>query len=101
MIWDMTLDTRFWLSTSACSIIHLVCHGRRQWCHPSSPWTYNGKEFVEMHGLDEYDFEMHSGYSLSTMIRNTLTIIGGMLAGKGTPYQINVYGNQHVRSTLP
>lgn len=22
-------------------------------------------------------------------------------AGKGTPYQINVYGNQHVRSTLP
>ena len=50
---------------------------------------------------DKYDFEMHSGYSLSTMIRNTLTIIGGMLAGKGTPYQINVYGNQHVRSTLP
>ena len=65
------------------------------------PWKYNGKEFVEMHGLDEYDFEMHSGYSLSTMIRNTLTIIGGMLAGKGTPYQINVYGNQHVKSTLP
>lgn len=50
---------------------------------------------------DKYDFEMHSGYSLSTMIRNTLTIIGGMLAGKGTPYQINVYGNQHVTSTLP
>ena len=23
MIWDMTLDTLFWLSTSACSIIHL------------------------------------------------------------------------------
>ena len=67
----------------------------------ANPWKYNGKEFIEMHGLDEYDFEMHSGYSLSTMIRNTLTIIGGMLAGKGIPYQINVYGNQHVRSTLP
>jgi hypothetical protein len=22
---------------------------------PVHPWKYNGKEFVEMHGLDEYD----------------------------------------------
>ena len=43
MIWDMTLDTLFYLSTNACSIIHLVCHGRRQQVHQSNPGNTTAK----------------------------------------------------------
>ena len=36
MIWDMTLDTLFWLSTSACNIIHPDCLGQNQQVHQGS-----------------------------------------------------------------
>ncbi len=40
---------------------------------------------------DTYDFDMHSGTSFLTRVRNVETIIGSIVAGRGTPYQIKFY----------
>ena len=57
MIWDMTLDTLFWLSIQRTQYYPsgLPWAERLSDSFTAHPWKYNGKEFVEMHGLDEYD----------------------------------------------
>jgi RHS repeat-associated protein len=43
--------------------------------------------------LDTYDFDQKENNSAGRIIRNIGTIIGEIFAGKGTGYNINVYGN--------
>jgi hypothetical protein len=49
--------------------------------------------------LDEYNFEQKENNSLGRIIRNIGTKAGGVLAGDGTPYNINVYGTAKVEET--
>ena len=55
MIWDMTLDTLFWLSIQRMQYYPSGLPWLEAYSPSEQPWKYNGKEFVEMHGLDEYD----------------------------------------------
>ena len=45
---------------------------------------------------DTYDFEMHP-WEWSTLKRNIFTIIGRIYAGKGTKYEINIYGSKKLQ----
>ena len=45
---------------------------------------------------DIYDFEMHP-WEWSTLKRNIFTIIGRIYAGKGTKYEINIYGSKKLQ----
>jgi hypothetical protein len=46
---------------------------------------------------DTYNFEMHPWSNPVNWIRNVGTIIGGAVAGDGTPFQINFYGSKKVK----
>lgn len=46
---------------------------------------------------DTYDFDIQ----ISRPIRNISTIIGKMVAGKGTEYTIHLYGSQQLKPLLP
>ncbi|WP_177181282.1 DUF6443 domain-containing protein [Parapedobacter koreensis] len=48
---------------------------------------------------DEYDFRMHSWSNPLNWPRNAETIIGGRVAGVGTPYNINLTGSKWIRPT--
>ena len=50
---------------------------------------------------DEYNFEMHNGWNPLNWPRNAHTIIGGAYAGKGIPYEINIYGSKQLTPILP
>ena len=45
---------------------------------------------------DTYDFGMHP-WEWSTLKRNIFTIIGRIYAGKGTKYEINIYGSKKLQ----
>ncbi len=46
---------------------------------------------------DNYSFEMHSWWNPLNWGRNIETIIGGWVAGEGTPYDINIYGSTQLQ----
>jgi hypothetical protein len=50
---------------------------------------------------DEYNFKMHSWKNPLNWGRNFETIIGGWVAGKGTPYEINIYGSTQLKPLFP
>lgn len=50
---------------------------------------------------DKYDFEMHNFKNPANWGRNIETIIGGKVAGKGQPYEINIYGSTKLTPFLP
>ena len=50
---------------------------------------------------DEYNFEMHSWLNPMNWIRNFQTIIGGIVAGKGTSYKIYPYGSHRLTPIFP
>lgn len=50
---------------------------------------------------DKYDFEMHNSKNPINWGRNIETIIGGKVAGKGQPYEINIYGSSKLTPFLP
>ena len=50
---------------------------------------------------DKYDFEMHNGRNPLNWGRNIETIIGNRVAGKGRPYEINIYGSTKLTPFLP
>ena len=50
---------------------------------------------------DKYDFEMHNSKNPVNWGRNIETIIGGKVAGKGQPYEINIYGSTKLTPFLP
>ncbi len=51
--------------------------------------------------VDRYNFEMHSWRNPINWIRNFQTIIGELVAGDGTPYNIYPYGSKKLRPILP
>ncbi|TCO96384.1 RHS repeat-associated protein [Bacteroides heparinolyticus] len=50
---------------------------------------------------DKYNFEMHSWKNPLNWGRNAETVIGGIVAGKGTGYEINIYGSKKLKPILP
>ena len=50
---------------------------------------------------DKYDFEMHNGRNPLNWGRNIETIIGNRVAGRGQPYEINIYGSAKLTPFLP
>lgn len=50
---------------------------------------------------DNYGFEMKSWWNPFNWGRNFETIIGGWVAGDGTPYDINIYGSAQLTPILP
>lgn len=46
---------------------------------------------------DWYDFDMHSFWDPFNWPRNFATIIGGILAGNGVRYEINIYGSKKLQ----
>ena len=46
---------------------------------------------------DSYDFQMHSGFKPSVLLRNCETLIGRAVAGQGKSYSINIYGSQTIK----
>ncbi len=50
---------------------------------------------------DKYDFEMHNGRNPLNWGRNIETVIGNRVAGKGQPYEINIYGSAKLTPFLP
>ena len=50
---------------------------------------------------DNYGFEMKSWWNPLYWGRNFETIIGGWVAGEGTPYDINIYGSAQLTPILP
>jgi len=50
---------------------------------------------------DDYNFEMHPWSNPMNWIRNVQTIIGGFVAGNGTPYKIYPYGSQKLTPIFP
>ena len=50
---------------------------------------------------DTYDFDMKPWWNPLNWGRNIETIIGSKVAGQGTPYEINFYGNQQLTPILP
>ena len=49
---------------------------------------------------DKYEFEMHSWNNPLNWGRNIETIIGNKVAGKGKPYEINIYGSKTLKPIL-
>ena len=47
---------------------------------------------------DWYDFDMHSFWNPFNWPRNFATIIGGILAGNGVRYEINIYGSKKLQT---
>ena len=47
---------------------------------------------------DWYDFDMHSFWNPFNWPRNLATIIGGILAGNGVRYEINIYGSKKLQT---
>ena len=56
------------------------------------------------HGIraysDHYDFDIKKPWILH-LGRNVLTIVGAKVAGKGKPYDINIYGEKKIKPILP
>ena len=50
---------------------------------------------------DEYNFKMHNWNNPLNWGRNVEAMIGGWVAGKGIPYEINFYGNQKLTPIFP
>ncbi len=50
---------------------------------------------------DTYDFDMKPWWNPLNWGRNIETIIGSKVAGQGTPYEINFYGNKQLTPILP
>ena len=50
---------------------------------------------------DKYNFEMHSWINPINWGRNIETLIGRKVAGKGMPYEINIYGSKTLKPILP
>jgi RHS repeat-associated protein len=50
---------------------------------------------------DKYDFEMHNWLNPFNWGRNFQTIIGGIVAGTGEPYEINIYGSKTLKPKYP
>jgi len=50
---------------------------------------------------DEYNFKMHSWKNPMNWGRNFEAMIGGRVAGKGTPYEINFYGSNKLTPIFP
>jgi len=50
---------------------------------------------------DEYNFEMHNPWNPLNWGRNVETLIGRKVAGKGEPYEINIYGNKKLKPISP
>jgi len=50
---------------------------------------------------DIYDFDMHSWWNPFNWARNVETLIGRIVAGQGTKYEINIYGSKQLRPFLP
>ena len=48
-----------------------------------------------------YDFDMHNPWNPLNSGRNAQTIIGGAYAGKGTPFEINIYGSATLQPSSP
>ena len=46
---------------------------------------------------DTYDFDMKPWNGLKNCVRNIITIAGSIYAGKGTPYEINIYGSKQLK----
>ena len=46
---------------------------------------------------DTYDFDMKPWNGLKNCVRNIVTIAGSIYAGKGTPYEINIYGSKQLK----
>lgn len=49
---------------------------------------------------DKYNFEMHDPRNPLNWGRNVQTIIGSKVAGKGIPYEINIYGSKILKPSL-
>jgi hypothetical protein len=47
---------------------------------------------------DTYDFDIKSWKNPLNWIRNGLTVVGEKVAGKGTPYEINIYGSKKLKT---
>ena len=50
---------------------------------------------------DKYDFNMHSWKNPLNWPRNFETLIGRLVAGKGVPYEINIYGIGQLNPIIP
>lgn len=50
---------------------------------------------------DKYDFDMKSWKNPLNWSRNGETIIGELVAGKGQPFEINIYGSQKLKPMYP
>ena len=46
---------------------------------------------------DTYDFDMKPWNGLKNCVRNIVAIAGSIYAGKGTPYEINIYGSKQLK----
>mgnify|MGYP002412146070 FL=1 len=50
---------------------------------------------------DTYNFEMHNWSNPLNWGRNAETVLGGINAGKGTPYTIHIYGSKTLKPYFP
>jgi RHS repeat-associated protein len=50
---------------------------------------------------DKYNFDMHNWLNPFNWGRNFQTIIGGIVAGTGEPYEINIYGSKTLKPKWP
>jgi hypothetical protein len=50
---------------------------------------------------DRYDFDMHNPWNPLNWGRNFETVIGRKVAGKGTPFEINIYGSAILMPLFP
>jgi len=50
---------------------------------------------------DRYDFDMHNAKNPLNWGRNIETIIGKKIAGKGAPFDINIYGSTTLKPLFP